>query len=125
MITKYDVSIIAAIIIIALVFYVMFAFVLWHDHPEYAVIYVDGEEYATYSLSGVKGAKTVEINTEFGRNVLEITSKSVKVVEASCSDKLDVKCGEITKPNQVIICVPNKMSVRLVGKTQEVDKVTY
>ena len=125
MITKHDVVIISAVIVIALLFYILFAFALWNDYPEYAAIYVDGEEYAVYSLSNIKGSKTVEINTEFGQNILEITSKSVKVIDASCPDKLDVKCGEITKPNQVIICVPNKMSVRLIGKTQEVDKVTY
>lgn len=124
-ITKHDFFIIIATVVTAFLLYIMFAFALWCDYPETVVVCVDGNEYATYSMSNIKDSKIVEIDTEFGRNAIEITPKSVRVIDASCPDKLDIKCGEITKPNQTIICVPNKMSVRLVGKTQKVDKVTY
>ena len=124
-ITKHDFFIIIATIVTAFLLYIMFAFAIWSDYPEFVLVCVDGNEYATYSMTGIKDSKIIEIDTEFGRNVIEITPKSVRVIDASCPDKLDIKCGEITKPNQTIICVPNKMSVSLIGKTQKVDKVTY
>ena len=124
-ITKHDFFIIIAAVVTAFLLYIMFAFAIWSDYPESVLVCVDGNEYATYSMSGIKDSKIIKIETEFGQNVIEITPKSVRVIDASCPDKLDIKCGEITKPNQTIICVPNKLSIRVIGKTQKVDKVTY
>jgi hypothetical protein len=48
------------------------------------------------------------------------------MVDASCPDKKDVKIGKITKTRQMIICAPNRVSVKLGGNTKlQVDKVSY
>ena len=49
-----------------------------------------------------------------------------RVTEASCPDKTDIQSGKITKPGQMIVCVPNRVTVRILGKNRvTVDKVTY
>lgn len=92
---------------------------------ERVVITVDKKEYAIYNFSDIKGEKVVDIETEFGSNRVLIKENSVCVTDASCPDKLDVKAGEISKTNQVIVCLPNKLMIEIKGGERKVDKVTY
>lgn len=126
MLTRCDKLIIISVVLLAVSVYCVFTFFLFEGQPESVLVLVDGKEYATYKLSAISDTKTVEINTEFGYNVLEITSKSTKMVDASCKDKIDIQSGEISKPGQMLVCVPNRVSVKIVGKEKyTVDKVTY
>jgi len=68
----------------------------------------------------------LEIKSDYGNNILEITKTGVKMTDASCPDKVDVRCGEITKPGQTIVCIPNRVMVKITGKNSlKVDKVAY
>lgn len=126
MITVWDKSIIATLLTLALIIYLLFAGSLFGEQPEMVAIFVDGREYATYSLAAITGIKKVEINTEFGHNTIEITSDDARITEASCPDKTDIQSGRITKPGQMLVCIPNRVTVRILGKNRlMVDKVTY
>ncbi len=126
MITRWDKVVIVSVLVFAAMVYLMFASVLWNGQPELVEIFVDGERYASYSFAEISGTKSVEIDTEHGNNVLEITNKGARMTDSSCPDKVDVLCGEISKPGQMIVCIPNRVSVKIIGKKKlNVDKVTY
>ncbi len=126
MITLWDKTIIVVLLTTALIIYALFAGFVFSEQPESVVILVDGREYASYTLAEITGTKNVEINTDFGHNTIKITQRGVKVTEASCPDKTDIQSGEITKPGQMLVCVPNRVTVRIIGKNApKVDKVTY
>lgn len=126
MITVWDKTIIASLLITALIIYLLFAGFVFGEQPESVAIFVNGEEYASYNLAEISGVKKVEINTEFGHNTIEITSDGARVTQASCPDKTDIQSGRITKPGQMLVCAPNRVTVRIIGKNgSKVDKVTY
>lgn len=126
MITVWDKTIIAALLATALLVYLLFAGFVFGEQPESVTIYVDGREYASYNLTEISGTKNVEIYTEFGHNTIEITSDGARVTEASCPDKTDIQSGKIAKPGQMLVCAPNRVTVRIIGKSPaKVDKVTY
>jgi hypothetical protein len=126
MITVYDKIIVATVLISAMIIYLLFAGTVFGEQPETVVISVDGREYASYNLAEISEVKNVEINTEFGYNTIEITSDGARVTDASCPDKTDIQSGKITKPGQMLVCVPNRVTVRIIGKgAAKVDKVTY
>ena len=123
--TKADKIVIGIVFALAIIGYIVFNFLVFNTDAETVVISVDGKEYAVYQLIDIKGTKEICVETEFGTNVIEMTNKSAKVIEASCPDKLDVKSGEIKKSGQVIVCLPNRLTVSLEGGKTQVDKVTY
>lgn len=126
MLTRGDKIIMIAVVFAAMAVYCVFAFCLFDGQAEAVSVFVDGKEYATYKLSAISDTKTVEINSEFGYNVLEISAHGARMLDASCKDKVDIQSGEITKPGQMLVCVPNRVTVRIVGKSKSnVDKVTY
>ena len=61
-------------------------------------------------------------------NVIVISGGSVKVTEASCQNKVCVHHSEITRGGESIVCLPNRMTVRIdagsAGKGDDYDSVT-
>lgn len=89
---------------------------------KYVSVQVNGEEIKQITIS--EELKTYPIRTSFGLNVLQIKNKKVKIIEASCPDKIDVKFGEIDKVGQSIICMPNRLIIQIKSnKPNELDVV--
>lgn len=73
-------------------------------------IYVDNKLYKTYSIDDDEEMK---IETEDGYNIVKIHDHGVEIVEASCPDKVCVHSGFITKPSESIVCLPNKVHIKI------------
>lgn len=89
------------------------------------IIEVDGKCYAQYSLKEIHEPNRVEIETEYGYNLLLLEQGQVSVLESSCKDKLEIHAGVIKRAGQQLICLPNRLVVRLDGKDEYIDGVTY
>ena len=123
---KGDKIVAALVALVAVLSYIIFTFFVLKGHPDGVEVFVDGKLYATYSLTEFEKPKKIEVVTEYGKNVLQMDCDGVSIIDASCPDKRDVKAGKITKAGQTIICVPNRVLVKLTGKSDSnVDKVAY
>ncbi|WHH61059.1 NusG domain II-containing protein [Petroclostridium sp. X23] len=89
------------------------------------VIEVNGQPYAKYNFNEITSSKYIEIQTQYGYNKVEIDKNRVRVVEADCPDKLDVLAGWISKSNQMIVCLPNRLVIKIEGKDTGLDGVVY
>lgn len=89
-----------------------------------AVITVDGKLYEKVSLSKDE-EREIEIKTEYGHNILKVFDHGIQMVYSDCPKKISMKMGFISKPNQLIICIPNRIFVEVVddGPTQHDDVV--
>jgi hypothetical protein len=124
--TKADKIVVLLIVLLACFSHFFFVVNVFDNAPQQIEISVGGQIYATYSLNKIKDERIVNIDTEYGNNTLKISPDGAEMIDASCSDKLDIRVGKITKEGQAIICVPNKVMVKLVRNNKEkVDKVTY
>src|SRR5690625_132458 len=95
---------------------------LSHDN-KYVSIQVDGEEIKKIIFDKNIVGKEFPIETEYGYNLVEIGDEKVRVTEASCPDKLDVKQGYISRVGETIVCLPNKLVIEIKGieKNKEID----
>lgn len=90
------------------------------EHPGYVTVRIDGEIVETYDLSA---DQVVELNG--GTNTMKIENHSVDMIEAGCPDKLCVHQKAISKNNENIICLPNKVVIQIVSQDESViDAVT-
>lgn len=123
MVTKIDRFIFLFMLILS-VTGIIFTNVIFADRSaEFAVVEVDGREYGRYSLRE-KETKVLDIKTNFGQNTIEIAGGGVRVLDADCPDKLEVKAGRIDSAGEMLVCLPNRMIVRIEGE-REVDGVAY
>ncbi len=51
----------------------------------------------------------------------QITDQKIRFVNTDCPDKLCENFGYLDKANSVAICLPNKVSLKLVGNKEEID----
>ena len=51
----------------------------------------------------------------------EVNNGKIRLIKASCPDKICEKTGYIGSSGQSIICVPNKITVSVVGSDESVD----
>lgn len=94
---------------------------------KYIRITVDGKVIKKITFGKNMIGKTIDIRTQYGYNKIEIGDGKVRVIEADCPDKLDVKQGWISKSGEIIVCLPHKLTIEIVGKNQadEIDDVSY
>lgn len=85
-----------------------------------AVITVDGNLYEKIPLDGRE--QNIEIETEYGHNILKVFNNGIQMVYADCPKKISMAMGFISRPNESIVCVPNRIFVEVVkNKTNVTD----
>ena len=96
---------------------------LW-DLPqgEYLEIYKNNKILATYSLNQ---DITKEISGEKGQTKIIIKNGKVRFSSSPCSKKYCIHQGWINKANQTIICIPNQISISIVGAKRKYDSINY
>jgi len=117
---KNDLYLVAGILILVLVSFLFIQF--YKSEGSKVLITIDGKEYKTFSLN----EDTVyTIQHEDGQwNTFEIKGGYVKMLEASCPDKLCVKHKKIHYDNESITCLPNKVVLRIIGgEENDVDAI--
>ncbi|GAA0862426.1 NusG domain II-containing protein [Paraclostridium tenue] len=76
------------------------------------VIYLDNKVYKEIPINK---KEELTIKTENGYNKIKVHDGGVEVSEASCPDDICVKTGFIKKSNKSIVCIPNKVSIKIVS----------
>ncbi len=89
------------------------------NENKFASIQVDGREVKKIIFDPKIIGKTIAIKSEYGYNLLEIGDGKIRVIEADCRDKIDVKQGYISKIGETIVCLPNKMLIEIKGIKEE------
>lgn len=73
-------------------------------------IYMDNKLYKTYYIND---KEEIKIKSKEGYNIVKIHDKGVEIIEASCPDKVCIHQGFITKSSESIVCLPNKVHIKI------------
>lgn len=112
---KRDFILIALLLIMSAVFFVYNRKI---DEKEGKVIQI-------YSNNKLYKEISIDEETEFkikdgsGYNIVKVHDGGVEVTEANCPDKVCVNTGHISKPSQTIVCVPNKLSIKIIDSSSD------
>lgn len=121
-VTKGDIILIVCLLLLPLGVFV-FSLLPENSTAESVVISVDGEEYAVYPLDE---DRTVTLESNGVKSVIEISAKTVRVNEATCPGNDCVRQGVISRPGETIVCLPARIVITLSGgNEQSSDSVTY
>ena len=97
------------------------------NKDKYVSIQVNGKEIKKIIFDPIIVGNTIPIETEYGYNLIEIGDNEIRVIEADCPDKIDVKQGYISRIGETIVCLPNKMVVEIKGvdDADGIDMMNY
>ncbi|MGL6066743.1 MAG: NusG domain II-containing protein [Cetobacterium sp.] len=82
-----------------------------------AEIYVNNELKYVYPLEVEE--KDFFVSTDIGGVNVKIKDKKIRVITSNSPLKLNVKQGWIGQPGEIIIGVPDKLIVKVIGKVSE------
>ena len=110
-----DIILVISLVILTLVTSI-FIYKKQTSNKIYVEVSINGEITNKYSVD-----ENIEIMLKTG-NVLVIKDGNVCISNADCPDDLCVKQGTISKANESIICLPNKLVVRIVEDNTSLNK---
>lgn len=114
---KWELVMIAAMLLLSLALVLIIS--LTKEEGAVAVVEIDGDEVATYSLD-----TDGEYVLNGGTNVLVIEDGCAYLSYAECPDHTCVKTGKIRYVGESIVCLPNRLSVTVRGEGEGVDLVS-
>lgn len=81
-----------------------------------AEVYVDGVKKATIRLGEIT---RLSVEGPLGTTVIACDEAGVYVVSSPCPNHHCVRMGHARVAGQTILCVPNRVAIRVVGDTKE------
>lgn len=120
---KGDYIIIIITILLAIALSITTTYGKQSDVNEFVIVQ-DGKIIEQYAFDK-KFEKTITIYTGKEYNTIQIQNGIIKMVEASCPDQVCVKSWPISKNGEMIVCLPNKLYVKIISaeKNNDVDIV--
>ena len=91
------------------------------NDSKYVSVQVNGKEVKKIIFDKKIIGTTIPLKTEYGYNLIEIGDEKVRVIEADCPDKIDVKQGYISRIGETIVCLPNKMVIEVKGLEEDTE----
>jgi len=117
-INKYDIGLIVSIIIISLFFILYGGRDAVISNSKTAYIYSNNKLVGEYVLTD-DYKDVVNIESETGYNIMHIEDGQIWIHEASCPDKICIYQGKISKNGEMIVCIPNRMFIKIVDENDE------
>lgn len=101
-------------LVIGIIFVIIILFIVnnikSNNKSEAIEIYINNKLYRSIPIDEDEDLK---IEGEFGYNYIKIHDNGVEITEASCPDKVCVESGFISKPSERIVCMPNKVVIKI------------
>lgn len=76
----------------------------------------------TYDLNQTK---ELNINGPIGKSIISINQGKVRFKQSPCHNQYCVHHGWLSHAGQVAICIPNQLSIQLIGKQSSYDSLNY
>ncbi len=116
---KADLILMAVLIIIGITASVCLSFS--DSVGDRVIITVAGDLYGTYPLTE---DRVITVTSGDHSNTVEIRDGAVRVTEASCKNHVCVDHAPITRAGESIICLPNRVVIRIDGEGAEYDAIS-
>lgn len=94
--------------------------------PLSANITIDGK--LLHNIELTEDVQEIEIKTDRGYDLLRVSEFGIQVIASDCPKKICMSYGQINKPGEIIVCLPNRMLVEVIGNVpleKEIDAIVY
>ena len=96
---------------------------LGEEKPSKVEIYVDGNLKYVYPLQ--KEQRDIFVDTVLGGVNVQLKDNMVRVTSSNSPKKINVKRGWISSPGEVIIGIPDRLLIKIVGDKENEDGLDY
>ncbi len=112
--SRADLGVVGVLLLVAVI---GFLFNLRQDFSKGEFVLVEYRNHVIFRLPLDKDQK-LSVHGDSGGLVLQIKGEKVWVSQSQCPYKICMRMGKISHPGQLIVCVPNRIVIRIVGREQ-------
>lgn len=114
-------KIICLIIVLCVIFFSLLGILLVSraSGGDVACIYSNGELVRTIDLKAENEITFTVSSANGGYNVISVKNGSISVTDADCPDRICVHTGAVSDGVQPIVCMPNKLVIRIEARRTE------
>lgn len=95
----------------------------WSNVPATKLrVRIGSQQYGLYSL---QQEKTLHLHGHIGEAVIQIRNGQARFLRSPCMNQYCVHLGWLNKTGQSAFCVPNQISLELLGAKRNFDTVNY
>lgn len=120
--TKFLVLLLALIVFVAVLASILAE--LGAPRGSVAVISVDSQVRERIDLNQVTEPYSFVVESEWGRNTVEVEPGRIRVSEADCPDQICVEQGWVEPAGSPIVCLPHRMVIQFTEGEGGVDAVS-
>jgi hypothetical protein len=91
---------------------------------KYVEIEVKGKLFKKLPLDTNRNER-IQIDTDLGSNIVEVNNGKVRILDADCPDKICILDGSISKPGDILVCLPHKVVIQINGQNEETDALSF
>ncbi len=99
--------------IIALGVFSLVALNYFRQTGKLVIIEVNGQIVQQLDL---KVSKQISVDGPIGKTAIKIEQGKAQVIHSDCPEKICMKTGKIHRVGEIIVCVPNKVVVKISGQ---------
>jgi hypothetical protein len=111
------------VVLLGLVLVVYLFKSLWHtEHAAKLQIRQGDKVFATFSLNQ---DRTIDVAGPLGNSRIVIQQGKARFLESPCSNQYCVHQGWLSHVGQAAICLPNRVSLELLGADKPYDSLNY
>jgi len=115
-----DVVLIAVLVVSVILSFPLFR--LFSVRGELVSVSVNGREVNRFPLSE---NRDLSVQGPLGKSLIRVRDGKVWVTKAPCPQKICMKMGKISRSGEIIVCIPNRVFIKIEGKTeQNLDGIT-
>lgn len=121
MITKGDKILICVVLLLSFLLLAAFQISGFAAEKTYAVIEVNGKLFQKISLGENGSNFKMTIPTGNHKGIVEADKDKIRIIYSDCPDQDCVRQGWISRPGQIIVCLPNKIVIKIVNGNNRHD----
>ncbi len=112
------------VIALALLFLPYLYVTFWGNSSQGEVVQIRSASSGDLSLP-LDQNKRLEIEGALGNSIIEIKHRQVRFIDSPCQGKQCVLTGWLDKDGELAACLPNGVTVQIIGRNNRFDAVNF
>lgn len=121
MITKGDKILICVVLLLSFLLLAGFQIFGFAAEKTYAVIEINAKPFQKISLDENGSNFKLAVPSGHHKSIVEVDKDRIRIIYSDCPDQDCVRQGWVSRPGQIVVCLPNKIVIKIVNGNNRYD----
>lgn len=105
-------------------FLIVLSMFMWWDLPDGKYIEIEKGQ-STLGTYSINQDRIILVDGQIGQSQIEIKNGKARIKKSPCRKQYCVHQGWVNKKNQMVVCLPNYVTLFIIGDKKNYDSINY